>query len=134
MGRLSGYIWIVGIVLPSAAPALADATAADGGGVEFFESKIRPVLVDRCYKCHRAASPKLKAGLRLDGARGIFKGGESGVAAIVPGKLDDSLLISAIHYEEGGLQMPPDGKLPANQIADLEAWVTMGAPYPQENV
>src|SRR5262245_14668108 len=113
--------------------AFSPATAVgDPQGVEFFEQKVRPVFVERCYQCHSATSEKLKAGLRLDTAAGLFKGGESGAPAVVPGKLDDSLLVTAIHYEEGGLQMPPKAQLSAQQIADIEAWVAMGAPYPQE--
>src|SRR5437016_6218568 len=104
--------------------------AEDSHGVEFFETKVRPILVERCYTCHSARAEKLKSGLHLDTRQGIFAGGESGAPAIVPGKLEDSLLISAIRYEEGGLQMPPKAKLAPQQIADIEAWVKMGAPYP----
>jgi hypothetical protein len=109
-----------------------DAAGADANGIEFFEAKVRPVLAERCYQCHSASAKKLKAELRLDSKAGILKGGESGTPAVVPGNLGDSLLISAIHYEEGGLQMPPKARLPADQISDLEAWVKMGAPYPEE--
>jgi hypothetical protein len=113
--------------------ACAGALAAEPGGSEFFEAKIRPVLAQRCYTCHSATAKKLKAGLRLDSVEGILRGGESG-PAVVPGKPDDSLLISAIHYEEGGLQMPPKGKLPPEQISDFEAWIKMGAPLPKPAV
>jgi mono/diheme cytochrome c family protein len=81
------------------------------------------VLVERCYACHSASAEKLKSGLRLDTSQGIFRGGESGAPAVVPGKPGDSLLISAIHYREGGLQMPPKGKLPDQQIADIVAYL-----------
>ena len=63
----------------------ARAAAPDPAGVEFFEKKIRPVLVDRCYKCHSAESEKLKGGLHLDTPEGIKKGGESGKLAVIPG-------------------------------------------------
>jgi hypothetical protein len=89
------------------------------------------VLVDHCYKCHSAGSEKIKGGLVVDTKDGLLKGGNSG-PGIVPGKPDESLLIRAVRYQEKDLEMPPnDKKLPANMIADLEAWVKMGAPDPR---
>ena len=105
----------------------ADATPAQ---LEFFEAKIRPVLVEQCFKCHSRASEKLKAELYLDSREGILKGGESDLPGIVPGNLEESTLIRAIRQEDDGLMMPPKSKLPANVIADFEAWVKMGAPMP----
>ena len=100
---------------------------------DFFEKKVRPVLVKECYKCHSAEAGRVKGGLRVDTRDGLFKGGDSG-PAIVPGNPDRSLLVRAIRYRERDLQMPPDDKkLPASQIADLEAWVRMGAPDPRED-
>ena len=96
---------------------------------EFFEKRIRPVLVDRCFKCHSAQSEKLKGGLRLDSREGTLKGGDTS-AAIDPGHPDKSLLIEAIHYGNVDLQMPPKGMLPKEQIADFEEWVRLGAPWP----
>jgi mono/diheme cytochrome c family protein len=105
--------------------AHADAPA---GGTEFFENKIRPILVKNCYPCHSSQAPKLKGGLSLEYRETILKGGENG-PAIVPGKPDESLLIKAVRYEDPDLQMPPrDKKLSEAQIADLVAWVKMGAP------
>ncbi len=97
-------------------------------GVEFFERKIRPMLVKHCYKCHSAKAKKPKGGLLLDSRESIQRGGESG-AAVVPGNLDDSLLLEAIRYES--FEMPPDKQLPENVIADFEKWITMGAPDPR---
>jgi hypothetical protein len=98
---------------------------------QFFESKIRPVLADNCYKCHSAQSEKVKAGLLVDTRDGLLTGGQTG-AAIVPGDPDKSLLIKAVRYTDPELQMPPKGKkLSDAQIADLEAWVRMGAPDPR---
>ncbi|HKS38888.1 MAG TPA: PSD1 and planctomycete cytochrome C domain-containing protein, partial [Verrucomicrobiae bacterium] len=101
-------------------------------GIEFFEKKIRPILVDNCYKCHAADSEKgPKGGLLLDTRDGLFKGGDTG-PAIVPGDAEKSLLIKAVRHRDENLQMPPkNGKLPDEQIADLEAWVKMGAPDPR---
>ena len=99
---------------------------------QFFESKIRPVLADNCYKCHSAKSEKIKGGLLLDSRAASLKGGETG-PAVVPGDLEKSLLIKAVRYTDPDLQMPPkDKKLSNAQIADLEAWVKMGAPDPRE--
>jgi len=98
----------------------------------FFETRVRPVLVEHCGSCHSAQSEKPKAGLRLDSREGVLKGGDSG-PAIVPGDPENSLLIKAIRYNDPDLQMPPKkGKLPEAQINDLTAWVRMGAPWPKE--
>jgi uncharacterized protein DUF1553/uncharacterized protein DUF1549/cytochrome c len=100
-------------------------------GIEFFETKIRPLLVERCYECHSARAEKLKGGLFLDSKEGVLKGGDSG-PAIVPGNPEKSLLIKAVRYTNDDLQMPPKNKkLPDEQIADLEEWVKMGAPDPR---
>ena len=88
-------------------------------GLAFFEKKIRPVLVEHCFKCHSASSEKVKGGLLLDTREGIRKGGESG-HAVVPKNLDESLLIEAIRYGDEDLEMPPKEKLPASVIADFE--------------
>jgi hypothetical protein len=101
-------------------------------GIEFFEKKIRPVLVERCYACHSAAAPKLKGGLRLDSREGLRKGGDSG-PAIVPGDPARSLLLRALRRGADAEKMPPKDseKLSAEQILNFEAWVKMGAPDPR---
>ena len=99
--------------------------------VEFFESKIRPLLADKCSQCHSAAAGKSKGGLTLDTKAGWEKGGDTG-PALVPGDPDKSLLLKAVRYEDEDLQMPPRGeKLDPAQIAALEQWVRMGAPDPR---
>jgi len=109
----------------------AFAASPTGDQIEFFEGKIRPVLVDHCYSCHSDKAEKVKGGLKLDTAEATLKGGTSG-QVIVPGDPDASLLIKAVRYGDEDLQMPPkDKKLPVEQIADLEAWVNMGAPDPR---
>jgi hypothetical protein len=115
---------------PATPPAAVVPPAPPAAQIEFFETKIRPVLVAECYKCHSAGSEKLKAKLLLDSREGMLKGGESDLPAVTPGKLDDSSLIRAIRQEEEGLSMPPKKKLPAAVIADFEAWVKKGAPMP----
>ena len=101
---------------------------------DFFEKKIRPVLVEKCYKCHAEDSEKIKGGLTLDTREGIRRGGENG-PAVVPGDLKESLLIEAVHYDNKDFAMPPKksgGKLPDDVIKDFEKWVQMGAPDPRD--
>src|SRR5205823_11731591 len=98
--------------------------------IEFFETKIRPVFAEHCYTCHSEKAEKLKGGLRLDTSEALLKGGDSG-PAVIAGDPDASLLIKAVRYSDSDLQMPPKNKkLPAQEIANLEAWVKMGAPLP----
>jgi hypothetical protein len=116
-------------VLLAGAVCADEPVADDSKHVEFFETKIRPLLVNQCYKCHSGDAKSLKAGLRLDSKSAILKGGDSG-PAIVPGKPDDSLLIESVRYESN--EMPPNEKLGDAQIAALTKWVELGAPWPQE--
>src|ERR1044071_9190418 len=74
-------------------------TAPSAEQIAFFEKKIRPVLADKCYKCHSEGADKIKGNLVLDTREGIRRGGDSG-AAVVPGNLDESILIQAIHYAD----------------------------------
>ena len=115
-----------------AIPAKADAqfvTVLTPEHTEFFERKVRPVLVEHCYECHSAGAKKIKGGLVLDSRAGVIKGGDTG-AAITPGDPEASLLIQAIRHTDAELAMPKK-KLPAQIIADLEMWVKMGAPDPR---
>jgi hypothetical protein len=121
----------VGIVGFFAAVAAAACARAQDTGVEFFEKKIRPLLVEHCYKCHSAGAKKVRGGLLLDSRPAVRRGGESG-PALVPGQPDKSLLIKAVRYGDDALKMPPRGKLPAAAIADLETWVKLGAPDPRD--
>ncbi|MCA9083444.1 MAG: DUF1553 domain-containing protein [Planctomycetaceae bacterium] len=95
---------------------------------EFFEKRIRPVLVEHCYGCHSAKSDELKGGLRLDFADGLRIGGDSGPAVVI-GKPSESILISSLKYE--GMEMPPSGRLPDQVIRDFEHWVAAGAADPR---
>jgi len=96
--------------------------------LEFFEAKIRPVLVQHCYECHSADAKNIKGGLLLDTRTATLKGGDSG-PAVVAKNVDDSLLINALRHES--FEMPPKGKLPDAVIADFVTWVEMGAPDPR---
>jgi hypothetical protein len=117
-----------GVETTSSPQPLSPSEGARGEGDEFFEKKIRPVLVAHCYKCHSAQAAKVKGGLRLDTREGLRKGGKSG-PAVVPGDPAASLLLKAIRYEER--QMPPAGKLPDAVIADFQNWIRQGAADPR---
>jgi hypothetical protein len=95
--------------------------------LRFFESAVRPVLIEHCQKCHGPA--KQWNGLRLDSREAMLRGGDSG-PAIVPGKPDESRLIRVVRHTDDEFQMPPDSKLTERQIADLVRWIEMGAPFP----
>lgn len=104
----------------------ADESPLSAEAVEFFESHVRPVLAEHCFKCHGA--DKQQAGLRLDAREFALQGGENG-PAIQPGQAEASLLLTAIRYT-GDTQMPPDGKLPEAKISAIEEWIRRGAPWP----
>lgn len=118
------YAWLVSTEL------LLFAEAEDP--VEFFERRIRPVLVERCASCHGGTTPRPKAGLRLDSRSAMLAGGESG-PAVVPGKPAESLLVQAISYSGTIGEMPPDGRLPPQVVADFKTWIADGAVYPGDS-
>ena len=98
--------------------------------IEFFESKIRPVLVQHCYECHAADSKMLRGGLLVDSRQGLLEGGESG-PAVVPGEPEESLLISALRHD--AFEMPPKQKLSQVVIDDFEKWIRDGAEDPRRS-
>ncbi len=125
---INKFSWLLAALASTGLAPAAEPTRAQ---LDFFEGRIRPVLADKCYKCHSAQSEKVKGGLLLDSREDLLKGGKTG-PAIVSGDPDKSLLIEAIRYTNEDLQMPPKGeKLSTAQIADLTAWVKMGAPDPR---
>ena len=97
----------------------------DGSDAEFFEKKIRPVLVESCYECHSDRAKELKGDLRLDSADAVKAGGETGTV-VVTRFPEKSRLIDAIRYQNVDLQMPPKGRLAASKIDDLTEWVKHG--------
>ena len=105
----------------------------DSEQIQFFETRVRPVLVEHCGQCHSGTRTKAKGELRLDSREGILVGGRTG-PAVVAGNEEESLLIDAIGYENDELRMPPEGKLPDSVIADFIAWVRMGVPYPPNRI
>jgi len=121
--------------LPAAGFLAATGNVAADEGIEFFEKKIRPVLIEHCYKCHSADAEqkgKLKGKLRLDLREAIRGRGESGLAAVVPGKPDESNLYRAITYLDPELVMPPKTRLAKRVVADFKQWIEMGAPDPRD--
>jgi hypothetical protein len=96
---------------------------------EFFEKHIRPLLSDYCFRCHSAGADKVKGGLLLDSRASLLKGGDTG-PGFFAGAPEKSLVIEAVAWKNDDLKMPPKKKLGEQQIADLTAWVKMGAPWP----
>lgn len=107
--------------------------AAQDSQEEFFEKKIRPVLAEKCFKCHSAEAEKLKGSLQLDHLQHLLEGGDTG-PAIVPGNVDESLLIESILYGNEDLQMPPKEKLSDEIVNDFKTWIASGAYWPEEKV
>jgi hypothetical protein len=99
-------------------------------GTDFFEKKIRPILIKHCYECH--GEDEQESDLRLDSYAEMLRGGAT-APAIVPGEPNESLLLHTIGYEDDELQMPPDGKLSDAVIADFRKWIEMDAPHPDAN-
>ena len=114
----SAYVFLTG-----------SAVFADDSKEIFFESKVRPILIERCHSCH-SKDEKVKGELLLDSRNGWQVGGTLG-PAVVPGKPDESLVVEAVRYENSDLEMPPKGKLPPHEIAILEEWVQRGAYDPR---
>lgn len=118
-GLTAGLYWATAVFAADFSPE----------SLEFFEKRIRPVLVEHCVKCH--GEKQQKGGLRLDSRAAILRGGDTG-PALVPQHAEKSLLLEAISYDPDGYKMPPTGKLPDQVIADLTDWVRQGAAWPTE--
>jgi hypothetical protein len=115
----------------SVAPSVLAEDVPTAEQIQFFESKVRPIFVEHCYECHSETADEVEAELLLDSKWGWMTGGESG-PAIIPGNLDESLVIDAVRYEENKVTaMPPRSKLSDKEIGVLEEWVKMGAPDPR---
>ncbi len=117
-------ILLLGAIAPSGAFASESPTPDSGA---FFEQHIRPILAAQCVECHGAS--KQKNGLRLDSREAMLVGGETG-PAVVAGNAAESLMLRAVRHQDG-LEMPPEKFLPESDIALLEAWITAGAPWPE---
>ncbi len=130
--RMSGGVTLAALIILSARAAEAP-PAPTAGDLQFFETKIRPVLAENCFKCHSHQADRIKGKLMLDSRDAVLAGGVTG-PAVVPGHPDDSLLIQAVRYTDDDLRMPPEehgGRLSDQQIADLTEWVRRGAPDPR---
>lgn len=121
------FVLVVAVIGLGAFPVLADEKRA--AQLDFFERRIRPVLVQHCYECHSAGSASIQGGLQLDSREGLRRGGDSG-PSVVPEQADASPLLAALRYET--LQMPPAGQLSPDVIVDFETWIRNGAVDPRD--
>src|SRR5215813_8545087 len=121
--------WLA-VVACLAALSSADAQSIPANSPDFFEARIRPVLIKNCYSCHTTSQ---MSGLRVDSQEAITKGGKRG-PAIVPGNPAGSLLLTAIRQTDAGLKMPMGGKLTDAEISDFAAWIEAGAVWPKDAV
>ncbi len=125
--RLPALGWLVAWTLATGIPA----QALEPAELEFFETRIRPVLAENCFECHSAE--KQKSDLRLDHISMVLEGGSRG-PALVPSEPDSSRMVEAIEYGNVDLLMPPKGKLSEAAISDLREWIRRGAKWPEEPV
>ena len=119
---------LVGVWLPLVG-AIVCPVFAESSDDKFFAEKILPALKKHCYECHSSKAKKVESGLKLDTRAGVLRGGEMG-PVIVPGKPEESPLLSALRYEK--LEMPPSAKLPSEIADDFEEWIRRGAPDPRD--
>src|SRR5829696_1410052 len=108
-------------LLAATAIAMTTQLNAADDGVAFFEKRIRPALVKECFACHSSQAKSLKGGLSLETRIGVLQGGDTG-PALVPGKANESLLLSALKHD-GDVRMPPKGKLSESVIRDFQRWI-----------
>jgi len=131
MFRIERILWNLALASSFATGGMLQA-ADNAAGIQFFEQKIRPLLVTHCYECHSAEAKKVKGGLTLDTRNGWEKGGDAGTPAVIPGDPDKSLLLRAMRHVDDDLIMPPKNpKLPDAALNDVAAWIKMGAPDPR---
>lgn len=130
MRRLS-YAILICLCGPPASLAEEPPAKISAEQEKFFETKIRPVLVQSCYECHSAK--KQQFGLRVDSRKFLVDGGDGG-SALTPGKLEESRLWQVLQHDPDDTQMPPDSKLPDDVLANIKAWIEMGAPWPASEI
>ena len=120
-------VWLLGgfLALAASAPVQGDS------GSEFFEKSVRPLLASNCFSCHSSAGNVAMGGLRLDSRDSLLMGGSRG-PAVLPGDVEASRLVQAVRQQDEKLSMPPTGKLSDGEIAILERWVRLGAPWGAE--
>jgi len=110
---------------------VAPLSAGDAADLDFFETEIRPLLVQNCYECHSQKATKVQGGLLLDSRAGWMQGGRSGIV-VIPGEPERSLLIQAVRYEHDRVKMPPRKKLSERAVEQFVKWVRLGAPDPRD--
>ena len=120
----TAWLWLTVPLMASG----AESNSISPADVEFFEGKVRPILVEHCYECHSQGAKRIEVGLRLDSGAAVLQGGDSG-AVVVPGNIEASLLVQAVRWQS--LEMPPRGKLGDSQVSVLIDWVARGVPWPQ---
>lgn len=121
---------IAALLLAAAATCRADDLSLERA--KFFETKIRPVLVNSCYECHSKETSQNEGGLTLDTTVGLRQGGNSG-PGVAANKLDESWIWRAVTHSDPDLKMPPETKLPDRVIADIKQWIEIGAPDPRDD-
>ena len=130
---MMSWAWAIGalaVLSPPPGNAAEPPPSTLAESVSFFESKIRPVLVEHCYECHAVSAKSIKGGLRVDTRDALRQGGDSG-PAVVAGKPEDSLLLAALTYDDD-IKMPPRRKLPDSIVKDFEQWIRQGAADPRD--
>jgi cytochrome c553 len=131
------FLTLVFLTLVFTSPALCQETPAPpkAKDLQFFESKIRPVLVEKCFGCHSLESGLAEGGLRLDSRDAILRGGSAG-PAVIPGDIRGSLLYRAIEHKDSNLAMPPADsgeRLSPEELKDFSRWIRIGAPDPRRD-
>lgn len=121
--------WMASMASAQPSPVAKAGPPPHGAATQFFETRVRPVLANRCYACHSSKSRPLQGGLALDSLAALQRGGTAG-AVVVPGKPDESRLIQAVRFADPHLRMPPAGKLPPAELEALSEWVKQGAYFP----
>src|SRR5262249_25497169 len=123
--RMKHLVVILVLAATTAGVRAADDASLSSADRDFFEKRIRPLLVERCFECHSTKSVKKRGGLLLDSRDSLLRGGDTGPAVVV-GQPDKSLLLRAVRYQDEHLQMPPKGKLAERDLTALEEWVRRG--------
>ncbi len=127
MSRLTFILPLLFLAAASFADDVPKSATRNSGGIRYFETYIRPLLAKHCYECH--GNKEQEASLRLDTWTGLMNGGDTGTA-IVGGKPAQSLLLTAVKYQDPNLQMPPENRLSRQDVGKLEHWIRIGAPHP----
>lgn len=126
--KASVLIVMVAVYAMPSSQSVVTAEDISEADAKFFRDEVFPILKESCHRCH--GDEKQKSGLRLDSREAVLKGGANG-PAIVPGKPDESLMMTVVEYA-GDIQMPPDAKLADEKIAILKKWIEKNAPWPEK--